>query len=38
VRLLLNYIPEDPTAALLAWLIGEAVGVAQSSIAAAKKT
>jgi hypothetical protein len=38
VRLLLNYIPDDPNDALLAWLIGEAVGVAQSSSAAAKKT
>jgi hypothetical protein len=38
VRLLLNYIPDDPSQALLAWLIGEAVGVAQTATAAAKKT
>jgi hypothetical protein len=38
VRLLLNYIPDDPNEALLAWLIGEAVGVAQTASAAAKKT
>jgi hypothetical protein len=38
VSLLLNYIPEDPNDALLAWLIGEAVGVAQTATAAAKKT
>jgi hypothetical protein len=37
VRLLLNYIPDDPNDALLAWLIGEAVGVAQTATAAAKK-
>jgi len=38
VRLLLNYIPDDPNEALLAWLIGEAVGVAQTASVAAKKT
>lgn len=38
VRLLLSYIPDNPDEALLAWLIGEAVGVAQSASAAAKKT
>jgi hypothetical protein len=38
VRALLNHIPDDPTDSLLAWLIGEAVGVAQSATAAAKKT
>ena len=38
VALLLNHIPDDPNHALLAWLIGEAVGVAATASAAAKKT